>query len=114
MKLSELKPQEEYRVSLGQDAALILREPTNEEWAEYERTRMTFTRRGRMKEAMYEARCKLFDTIAVRVENIVADDGETPASVEQVLKTITGRFKSRRIIRLFDVDEDEDEDLEKN
>jgi hypothetical protein len=113
----------EYEIRIGDDGLIVLREPTNEEWADFSRkTSVRYIKgraRPRKRKEILEARCGLFDLLVTSIENI--EDKTGPITMD-TLDRIHGRLKEAWILEKFELpvipkeDEDEDEDggTEKN
>lgn len=104
----------EHEIKIGEDGLIVLREPTNVEWARFSNDRASVSR-GKVKLSGAQARCRLFDKIIVRIENI-EDDGGTITL--ETLDRIPDRVKEKCILERIEVDINEitveNEDLEKN
>jgi len=97
-----VKLSKEISVRVGEDGLIVLREPTNAEWNEFNNSQLVPGKKGRMSFRINEAREKLFDTLLVKIENI--EDADGPITVE-TRERLPSRFKSRVIIEAFELDE---------
>ncbi len=92
----------EIEVKVGADGLIVLREPTNKEWNEFEAERYSVGKRNRMKDNSGPARCALFDTLLVRVENLEDSDGQITVSSSA---RIPSRLKTQIIFDAFETQE---------
>jgi hypothetical protein len=90
----------EIEVKIGDDGLIVLRQPTNREYNEFEATRYP-VKRNVIKDHAREARVVFFDLLLVRVENI--DQG--PITIE-AKDRIPERYKTRIIFNAFEANED--------
>ncbi len=90
-----------YIEKVGEDGEIELREPTPEEWNQFVADRYPVTRKGKMIDKSGEARCALFDKIAVRVTNL--EDNEGPITMTD-LQRIPARIKGKAILNQLEKD----------
>ncbi len=95
----------EVEVRVGTDGLIILREPTNKEWNEFEMERYSVGKRNRMKDNSGPARCALFDLLLVRIENL--EDSEGQITVESKAR-IPSRLKTQIIFDAFETGQEID------
>lgn len=83
------------------DGKVILREPTAEEWNEFQTRSVQVSKRKSMEVINNTnlARVELFDRIVVRLENISDEEGEI--TLER-LYAFPARFKAECILRAFE------------
>lgn len=89
----------EIQVKVGEDGLIVLREPTNKEWNEFEADRYPVGKKNRMKDNSGPARCNLFDKLVVKIENIEDDSG--PITLESKDR-FPARFKAQIIFDSFE------------
>lgn len=90
----------EKRVEIGgpEDPGIIcLREPTNEEWNEYNSTLFT-PDGGQVKDTSGNANDKLFDKLVTKIENVQVGDVEVTLNNLGILPQ---RYKTQIITRIF-------------
>ncbi len=92
-------------VKVGEDGKLVLRNPTNKEWNEFEAERYSVGKRNRMKDNSGPAREALFDLLLIKVENL--EDGEGPITIETKSR-IPARIKSQIIFDAFETGQEID------
>lgn len=107
------KLSKEHKVKYGEDAVIIMREPTNKEWNTLNSGRVKLGRKGRPDTSGgLKARCQLFDAVLTSIENLEDDDGKITM---ETIERIPARLKEQWIMETFENDEGEHlEDTEKN
>ncbi len=95
----------EVEVKVGIDGLLILREPTNKEWNEFEAERYPIGKRNRLKDNSGTARQALFDKLLIRIENLEDNEGIITLETKD---RIPARLKGKIIFDAFESDLDID------
>ena len=86
-------------VKVGTDGLIILREPTNKEWNDFEADRYPVGKRNRMRDNSGAARADLFDKLVQKIENL--EDGDGPITLE-TKDRIPARLKGQIIFDAFE------------
>lgn len=92
----------EIEVKIGEDGLIVLREPTNREWNQFESERYPVGRNMKMRNNATAARAVLFDRLVLRIENL--EDEQGPLGME-TLARIPERMKSDIVFKSFEAAE---------
>jgi hypothetical protein len=92
----------EIEVKIGDDGLIVLRQPTNKEYNEFEAARYP-VKRNVIKDHAREARVAFFDLLLVRVEKI--EDEQGAITVEEKHR-IPERYKTRIVFNAFESNEE--------
>ena len=98
-----MKFKKEHRVAVGEDGYFIFREPTNEEFNEFEgkkKLKMGSDDTMAMSAETFNARVDLFDLLLIGAENLSDDDGGIGTND---LNRIPARHKNTAVILTFEV-----------
>lgn len=100
-----MKLRQEITVNIGDDGRIVLREPTNREWNEFQQDRYPVGKRNQLKDNSGPARVVLFDKLVVRIENIEDDQGAITLDSKD---RIPDRIKGQIIFDAFEASSDVD------
>lgn len=100
-----MKIRNEYRITIGEDGLIVLREPTTKEWNEFTAAQFNIGRKGKISNQIEIARQELFDKLLIAVENLEDDEGKITVETKH---RIPARLKSRIIIDTFESGEEVD------
>jgi len=89
----------EIEVKVGEDGKIILREPTNKEWNDFQSERYPVGRHNKMKDNSGPARVALFDKLLIKIENIEDDQGVIALETKD---RIYARLKGQIIFDAFE------------
>ncbi|MDD5774362.1 MAG: hypothetical protein PHS64_00290 [Candidatus Omnitrophica bacterium] len=100
-----MKLGQEITVNIGDDGRIVLREPSNREWNEFQSERYPVGRRNQMKDNSGPARVALFDKLVVKIENLEDDQGVITIDSKD---RIPARIKGQIIFDAFEAASDVD------
>lgn len=91
------------------DATATLREPTTEEWNEYNKERFKIVRKKKVAENNeIKAKCNLFDKICLDIDNLY-DENDQPVKVDRI-HLIPAYEKQKMIFSTFEEDDVTEDD----
>ncbi|GBE37474.1 hypothetical protein BMS3Bbin08_00064 [bacterium BMS3Bbin08] len=96
----------EVKVRIGDEGVIVLREPTNKEWNNFEAARFQLARGGG---SATTARAQLFDTIVTDIQDLGDETG--PITLERK-DVIPNRLKAQCIVVGFEMSEIELDEAE--
>ena len=101
-----------HRVVFMEDAVAVLREPSTEEWNEYNRERFKVVRKRKIAENNeIKAKCNLFDKICEDIENLY-DENDKEVKIDRI--GLIPAYEKQKIIFTKFEEDFIDEDNTKN
>ncbi len=100
-----MKLNKEIEIKVGSDGLIVLREPTNKEFNDFQADRYPLGRRNQMKDNSGQARMALFDRLVIKIENIEDNDGAITLDTKD---RIPARVKGQIIFDVFESGQDVD------
>jgi len=97
-----MKLEQGIEVKVGDDGLIVLREPTDQEWNEFEKARYQ-VRRNKFKDNASRARIDFFDKLVIRIEKIEDDQG--PITLE-TKERIPNRKKAQIVFQAFETNDE--------